>query len=542
MNGTSEAAQRVKVTKMGGEEKRIGRFRLLSRLGEGGMGAVYAARDTEAPGIKLVALKTTKQQGVEAERLLYDEAEIASRIDHPNVCRVHEVGREGDLLYLVLDYCDGASLHELLQTAEAGRLPSPLAVKIAALVAAGLHAAHELIGEGGAALEVIHRDVSPQNVLISLDGQVSVTDFGVAKARGQAHSATETGEVKGKASYMAPEQVRSRDVDRRADVFALGCVLYQCLLGRRPFQGETTVSTLYQILEEPIPLPKEVDSEFPEGLEPVLMKALAKDREERFSSAEEFQIALETWLVEQGLLITELEIGECLNSLLGAAPLKKKQKILALAQSPTSPSVSVAAPDEEQADSTPPATAFQERAVSQQKSWSPLLPALALVALGALYWSFQGASEDVVPPPPRGDVTVTLPPAVPESSADEKNRGLSETAAEKPAPAELVALIVKATPADAVISVDGVELGVGALEHQLVASSQLHKIQVKKSGYIAVERLVVVESDTRLLMDLKEIHPRPKSRPVASPSVAPVPKKRPAKPKRSLDSENPFAQ
>src|SRR5690606_26983577 len=175
------------------------------------------ARDTRAMGTRIVALKTTKQGGQEAAKVLFDEARIASLIEHPNVCKVYELGRALGVQYMVMEFCDGASLFDLLQAQPNKAIAHPVAVKIVAEVAAGLHAAHELVDEAGTLLHVVHRDVSPQNILIASDGSVTISDFGVAKARGQVHQATVTGEVKGKLSYMAPEQVRSKDIDRRAD-------------------------------------------------------------------------------------------------------------------------------------------------------------------------------------------------------------------------------------------------------------------------------------------------------------------------------------
>lgn len=323
------------------------------------MGSVYAARDLDWKTPHVVALKTAKLQGLEAERLLKDEAHIASQIEHQNVCRVHELGRDGDTSYLVLDYCDGASLHELLMAAPQGKLPPPLAVKIAASVAAGLHAAHEVRGLYGEPLDVIHRDVSPQNVLIASSGHVCLTDFGVAKAQGQSHRPTETGEVKGKASYMAPEQVKSHKIDRRADIFGLGCVLYQTLLGRKPYSGETTVSTLYQILETEIPPPTLIDPSFPQSLEPVLMKALEKNRDARYQTAEEFQFALEMWLVDQGTLITEHEIKTLLMSTIGPMIEERKANIIEFVQAAPQQLRAVPASSNMERDTTPPATAFR---------------------------------------------------------------------------------------------------------------------------------------------------------------------------------------
>src|SRR5690606_28757906 len=154
-------------------------------------------------------------------------------------------------------------------------------------------------------------------------------DFGVARALGQAHKATETGEMKGKLSYMAPEQVTSRDFDRRADLFALGCVLYQATLGKRPFHGEDALATLYQLLEQPVKLPTEVSPDFPPELEKLLTKALAKNRDERQATTDEFQRDLVSYLMETGQQVLEKDIGDFLMQHLGESLIARKNKIAA---------------------------------------------------------------------------------------------------------------------------------------------------------------------------------------------------------------------
>jgi len=517
--------------KSSNSENTLGRFRLLYQLGEGGMGAVFAARDLDEPGVQIVALKTTKQQGVEADRLLRDEAAIASQLDHQNVCRVHELGKSDDTQYMVLDYCDGASLHDLLQASESERLAMPIAVKICAQVAAGLHAAHELRGPSGELLEVIHRDVSPQNVLISSTGLVTVTDFGVAKSKGQAHRPTETGEVKGKASYMAPEQIRSRDIDRRADVFALACVLYQALLGVRPFGGDSTVSTLYQVLEEPIVLPNVRDPGFPPELQDVLMKALEKDRDLRFSTAEEFQLALEGWLVESGHLVTDREIEADLMARLGETVSTRKNEILRLAQLEHDELGPLSAENETASDTTPPATAFQERERKKPKGSGFFgLAAAVLVFSGALFWVLGGnepdppAQESIALPQPEVEAAVQVPTPEKELPPEEK----------------LVRLKVKVVPETAVISIDGKEWGMGEVSREVEKSTAVRRVAAELEGYFPAEERLAFSEDKTLVLTLTK-------RPSKSVKPAKPKAKSPRKPAtrkpttRSLDSENPFA-
>ncbi len=314
---------------------RVGRYQLVSAIGAGGMGKVWVALDTAAPAQRLVALKTALAGGA-ADRdfwnMLSDEAALASRIQHQNVCATHELGQQDGVHFLVMEWSDGASLRDLLDASPGKRIAPDLGAYIAACVAAGLHAAHELADDDGHALGVVHRDVSPQNVLISLRGHVRLADFGVAKARGQLHRPTETGEVKGKLSYMAPEQIASKNIDRRADVFALGCVLYEATLGVRPFHGADAMATMYKILEEAVRLPRGVDPAFPEGLQKVLERALVKDPDLRYQTADDFRHGLLEYLHSTKRFIADKHVAELLAGALGEQLRGRNKAIVAAAE------------------------------------------------------------------------------------------------------------------------------------------------------------------------------------------------------------------
>jgi serine/threonine-protein kinase len=301
----------------------LGSYQLLVPIGTGGMGRVWVARETRViPGTgkwRLVAVKTAlAEDGASQDffRSLFDEARIASLLTHPNVCTIHVVEKERGVDYLVMDYSDGASLRELLDATPGKRLDHHVAARLVARVCSGLQAAHDLVGEDGEPLGVVHRDVSPQNVLIAANGQVRITDFGVAKARGQLHAPTQTGEVKGKIAYMAPEQVTTKDIDRRVDVFAVGCVLYEATVGERPFHGGDALSTLYQLLEEPIVPPSARAPGYPPELEAIVLKAMERDREQRYPSAAEFGRALERWLISEKATVTDADVAAALRGAL----------------------------------------------------------------------------------------------------------------------------------------------------------------------------------------------------------------------------------
>lgn len=299
----------------------LGGYQLLLPIGEGGMGRVWVARESESSAFaRYVAIKTALAEYSSNQKFwaaLVDEAHIASSLRHPNVCVIHAVETEGSVVYLVMDWSDAGSLREVLDAAPGERIPPALAARVIAAVCAGLHAAHELKDEQGASLGVVHRDVSPQNILLSTSGQVKVADFGVAKARGQLQEATRTGELKGKLSYMAPEQVTLKPFDRRADIFALGCVLYEATLGKRPFHGNDALATLYSLLEQPLTKPSELDPNYPSGLEQIVLKALAREPGDRYSTAEELGYALESWMAATRTIVTEANVAQLLRDTLG---------------------------------------------------------------------------------------------------------------------------------------------------------------------------------------------------------------------------------
>ncbi|MEO6603185.1 MAG: serine/threonine-protein kinase, partial [Polyangiaceae bacterium] len=325
---------------------KLGRFQLLVPIGSGGMGRVWVARE-ENTG-RLFAIKTTladEQAGGEFWNVLLDEARIAAQIQHRGVCAIHafEVDEQRGVPYLVMDFSDGGSLHELLEAAPEHRIEPVLAAAIISLLCDGLQAAHDLSDEHGALLGVVHRDVSPQNILISARGDVQLTDFGVAKARGRLHSATVTGEIKGKLSYMAPEQVTTGEVDRRADVFALGCMLYEATVGVRPFHGDDPLATLYQLLEQPLVLPSTRMAGYPPGLETIVVKALSRSPAARYQSAEEMGRALSVWVAGQGRIVTEKEIAKLVRDRLGPRIAERTRRISAAETEIDAPSPSLPA-------------------------------------------------------------------------------------------------------------------------------------------------------------------------------------------------------
>ncbi|MCB9604665.1 MAG: serine/threonine protein kinase [Sandaracinus sp.] len=264
-------------------------YEIVSHVKSGGMAALYLARRRGAAGFQRpVAIKVVHPhlaRDPKFVRMFLDEARLAVRIQHPNVVRVEELLEAEGTYLMVMEYVHGCSLYDLLRAlAKAGRRLSPdLAAWIGIQISDGLHAAHELKDERGQPLDVVHRDVSPQNVLLSWDGHVKVIDFGIAKSRSQAEQ-TRVGVIRGKVGYMSPEQANAGQLDRRTDVYALGVVLWEMLTSRRLFRAENEIKLLDMVRFPQIPPPSQFGA-VPPPLEEVILDALRPDADRRLPSA-----------------------------------------------------------------------------------------------------------------------------------------------------------------------------------------------------------------------------------------------------------------
>lgn len=300
---------------------KLGAYRALACLGEGGMAQVWVARVEDGPRRgRLAALKMIRPelvQNVEFQQMFDDEARIASRVHHLNVCETFELGEQGGVRYLAMEWIDGVSLYRLLHGPKNRfssdttrvRMNPRIAARIVADACAGLHASHELCDDDGQPLRVVHRDVSPHNVLVTQHGEVKVTDFGVAKALGKTHR-TLAGQLKGKLSYMSPEQLLDgANIDRRSDIFALGCLLHEATTGRQTFGGKTDPELMRVVLLNIYEPPTAIIPSYPIELEDIVIRALSKDREDRYQSADHMQRALEAWLKRSGPPVTSEHVA-----------------------------------------------------------------------------------------------------------------------------------------------------------------------------------------------------------------------------------------
>lgn len=281
--------------------QQIDRYELICPIGDGGMASVWAARQHGKHGFeKLFALKIIHSRFAEDptfRAMFLDEARIVAQIDHRNVAQVFDLGEFGSLLYLVMEYVDGDSLSGLI--APKRTVPLPVALRITAEACAGAHAAHLLVDANGRPRNVVHRDISPQNILLSRRGEVKLIDFGIALARDRAAASTAIGTVKGKARYMAPEQARREDIGPHSDVFGIGAVLFRMLSGHAPYAAANDIATMQALLASAPPLWRLPES-LPSPVVAIVHRAIAPDLRERYTTAEELKLAVEAALASLG--------------------------------------------------------------------------------------------------------------------------------------------------------------------------------------------------------------------------------------------------
>ncbi len=297
----------------------FGRYQLLKKIASGGMGQVLLAKKGEDDFEKLVVLKRILPHLVEDEEfftMFRDEAKITMRLDHPNIARINEFGVENGVHYIEMEYVAGEDLRRIEKRAAAvGKgIPIGIIIRIIAEAAAGLDFAHKARDAKGEPLHLVHRDVSPQNVLVGFDGSVKLIDFGVAKAAGRAQH-TATGILKGKFPYMSPEQAHGEDLDARSDVFALGIVLWEQLTGRRLFKGDNDLATQRLVRACQVPAPSSVEPSVPAGLDPITMKALAREPKDRFADAGELRAALEDFALHNAIPTSSAHLSAFMKEL-----------------------------------------------------------------------------------------------------------------------------------------------------------------------------------------------------------------------------------
>ncbi len=299
------------------EQTVLGNYQLLARLGMGGMAEVYLGRSQGAAGFtKYVAIKrmrselTSHQEFVD---LFAQEAKTASLLSHPNICQIFEFNASGDEYYMVMEYLEGVPISSIMIKSLRRKSWPPLSIACALIQQAcnGVHYAHNSTDDAGDPLDIVHRDISPPNLFLTTTGNVKLLDFGISKSK-QSFVETMTGQIRGKFAYMSPEQLQSKKLDSRSDIFSLGIVLHELVTGKRLFRRPSRLEVYHAITTNPIPKPSQSRADLPAELDAVIMRALARHRNDRFESARDMASALQRVSTTFGGLASPAELADFL--------------------------------------------------------------------------------------------------------------------------------------------------------------------------------------------------------------------------------------
>jgi serine/threonine protein kinase len=310
----------------------FGKYLLLERLNVGGMAEVFIAKAFGVEGFeRILAIKKilpTMAEDEEFIKMFIDEARISVQLNHANIVHIHELGNYEGTFFIAMEYVAGRDLRTILERyrKRKERIPPAQASFIASKMCEGLDYAHRKKDARGVDLNIIHRDVSPQNILCSYEGEVKIIDFGIAKAANRSQN-TQAGILKGKFGYMSPEQVRGLPIDRRSDLFAVGVILYEMLTGEKLFVGESDFSTLEKVRNAEVPPPRGLNPAIPEGLERVVMKALAREAEDRYQWASELQEDLMRFLVQGDVIYASKHLSNFMKEAFAEDLLREEEKM-----------------------------------------------------------------------------------------------------------------------------------------------------------------------------------------------------------------------
>lgn len=312
---------------------RFGKYTLLNRIAVGGMAEIFLARQEGLEGFeKTICIKRIRphlSSQPNFVRMFLNEAKLAAQLNHPNIVQIYDLGRINDSYFIAMEYISGRDMSRIIPKAEKAGIPFPMiyALRIASNVCEGLYYAHTKTDAYGNALHVVHRDITPENILVGFNGTVKIVDFGIAKANTQIEQ-TRAGEIKGKLSYMSPEQAMGAQLDARSDIFALGSVVYEWITGYKLFTGENEMAILKSIIDGKIYPPSYFKEDVPEAVERILMKALEKDREKRYQSAWEMQFDIDTYLASSEFTPSNIHLSNFLKQIFGDEIEREKELVL----------------------------------------------------------------------------------------------------------------------------------------------------------------------------------------------------------------------
>jgi serine/threonine protein kinase len=300
-------------------------YEILAKLATGGMAEIFLARGASTAGIEryVVLKRILRERATDAAfvRMFLDEAKLAAQLQHPNIAQVYDIGKLGDSYFFTMEYVHGETVRALLHRSHGLKRPIPVGsvLAVAAGAASGLHHAHERIGMDGKHLGIVHRDVSPSNLMVSYEGTVKLVDFGVAKAALNSQE-TRSGTVKGKIAYLSPEQCRGRPIDRRSDLFSLGIVMWEMLTTERLFRHPSDFETMASIVNEPTPPPSSRRPDVPAELDQLVLRLLAKEPEDRYQNAGDVVEDIEQLAVRAGAVLSTAGLGRVVRELFGQRP------------------------------------------------------------------------------------------------------------------------------------------------------------------------------------------------------------------------------
>jgi serine/threonine-protein kinase len=528
------------------------KYRPIATLGEGGMARVLLTVTNGPAGVhKLLVIKQIRRelaQDAGFVRMFLDEARLAARLSHPNVIHTYEVGIDDDGPFIVMEYLDGQSLQALISHVKRANMPLAVHLRILTKVLAGLHYAHELKDYNDAPLTIVHRDVSPQNVFICYDGHVKVVDFGVAKMAGRAER-TAAGTFKGKIGYIAPEQLSGGEVDRRADVFSVGVMLWEALAHRRMTANENAATTVHKRLHGLQPSIGELHLGVDDKLAAICDKATAFSPDERFATAADMHEALEAYLDASGLRADERDIGALVCEAFAADRLRIRATIeeqigrasqgrtrFELPNLETGYSFSSDDPPSSRASSGPATVTIRPPSIRSASRDRRLAIGASLVAVGLVGFAIVKWAARPEVPPSRTHAAVAISAA----------KGAPAQAA--PPMKTTISLAINVTPPKATVSLDGAPLAANPFRGEVSRDSNVHRLTVSAPGYVTEERNLSLERDAIVDLMLKRAAPPPAMPPLlrampANAAAAPAPGsdlKRLPRAKTSIDEEDPY--
>ncbi|MBS2013426.1 MAG: protein kinase [Deltaproteobacteria bacterium] len=470
---------------------KIGRYDVLGQLATGGMAEILLARLQGPEGFqRAVVIKRILRQYAQLTdfvAMFLQEARIIAKIRHPNVVMVHELGEDAGEVFLVLEYVAGENLSSVLKrTATANeKLPPTLVAHLVAEACAGLHAAHELVTDEGKSQNLVHRDVSPQNLFLAYDGHVKLLDFGVARTDEQV-ARTAVGDVKGKLEYMSPEQAKGEPLDRRSDIFAMGIVLYELSTGRRLFKRVNAARTMEAITKEPIVPPSRLVEGFPRDLEAVVMRALAKRPEDRYASAADMRKdLLDIARVESSPVEA---LAERMKRLFADRIAEKEEMLRKVREGDAITRVPAG---EVEANVEVPAVPEPTR----PRRVGIAVAALAGVGIAATAIVIARAAASPSPPP-QAAVSGAAASAAPVLAP-------SGIASANGAPAASPVLVhVETRPPGASVFVDGEERGATPVDLRLPRGTTPVEVELVRVGFSPISQPIVPDADQKLLLSL----------------------------------------